>query len=75
MAILSEIGETIVYLRRQKGFTQERLALECGISISYLRLIEHGAANPTTHELCLIADGLEMEFQNPFADTAPIVLR
>lgn len=46
MSVLDEIGATVIYLRKEKGLTQERLALECAISVSYLRLIEHGNANP-----------------------------
>lgn len=66
MSIFDEIGETIIYLRKLKGFTQEELALECGISVSYLRLIEHGDANPTINELWRLAEVLDVEFQNPF---------
>lgn len=67
MSIYEELGETIVYLRKEKGLTQEILALETGISVSYLRLIEHGKANPTINELWKIAEVLEVELRNPFA--------
>ncbi len=67
MSIYDEIGETIIYLRRRKGFTQEQLALECEISVSYLRLMEHGDANPTINELWRIAEVLGVELRNPFA--------
>ena len=67
MSIYEEIGETIVYLRKNKGLTQENLALETGISVSYLRLIEHGSANPTINELWKIAEVLDVQLRNPFA--------
>ena len=67
MSIYQEIGETIVLIRKEKGFTQESLALETEISVSYLRLIEHGRANPTINELLKIAEVLEVELRNPFA--------
>ena len=66
MSIYEEIGKTIIFLRKQKCLTQEMLVLECDISTSYLRLIEHGNANPTINELLKIADVLEIELQNPF---------
>lgn len=66
MSIFDEIGETIIYLRKLRGFTQEELALECGISVSYLRLIEHVDANPTINELWRLAEVLDVELQNPF---------
>ncbi len=72
MLIHDEIGETIVRLRKERGYTQEQLALECGISVSYLRRIEHGDANPTINELWLIAEMLEVNLRNPFE--VPIAL-
>ena len=66
MSIYEEIGQTIVYLRKEKGLTQEKLTSETGISVSYLRLIEHGNANPTINELRKIAEVLDVELQNPF---------
>lgn len=65
MSIYDEIGNTIVWMRKQKEMTQEWLALECEISISYLRRIEHGTANPTIGELYIIARALDMELRNP----------
>ena len=73
MSIYEQIGKTIVYLRKDRGLTQENLALETGISVSYLRLIEQGKANPTINELWKIAEVLDVELQNPFAATAVAV--
>lgn len=67
MSIFVEIGTTIVSLRKEKGLTQEQLALECEISVSYLRRIEHSQANPTIHALWRLAEVLEVELQNPLA--------
>lgn len=65
MTIHVEMGKCIVEWRKALGFTQERLALECEISASYLRLIEHGQANPTIGELMKIAEVLGIELMNP----------
>ena len=65
MSVYKEIGETIVNYRREKGCTQEWLALECDISVSYLRQIEHGKANPTIAELLIIVSVLGLGFRNP----------
>lgn len=67
MSVYDEIAQTIVRIRKQKGFTQEKLALECCISVSYLRRIEHGTANPTINELWRIAEELDLEIRNPLA--------
>lgn len=66
MSINDKIGKCIVISRKLKNMTQEKLALECEISPSYLRLIEHGIANPTINELLKIAEALGVELQNPF---------
>ena len=55
MSILQEIGQNVVRLRKQKWYTQERLALEAEMSVSYLREIEHGKANPTVFALMRLA--------------------
>ena len=73
MSIYDEIGETIVCLRKDKGLIRESLALETGISVSYLRSIEHGKANPTINELWKIAEVLEVDLRNPFSVTVGAV--
>ena len=67
MTIHDDIGRTIVTGRTLRGLSQEQLALECEMSVSYLRRIEHGAANPTINELSRITDALGAEFQNPIS--------
>lgn len=47
MSINEDISKAIVDIRKQKSLSQEYLALECDMSVSYLRRIEHGTANPT----------------------------
>ena len=66
MSIYYEIGKRIVLSRMLKNMTQENLALECGISPSYLRMIEHGKANSTINELSKIAKALDTKLLNPF---------
>ena len=65
MTIHDGIGRTIVDIRTSRSLSQEQLALECEISVSYLRRIEHGTANPTINELSRIATVLGAEFRNP----------
>lgn len=69
MSIYDDIGAAIVDLRKRENFTQEELALECEISVSYLRRIEHGDANPTIHKLHTIAEVLNVELRTPFVDS------
>ena len=64
MSIFVEIGQNIVSTRKRKGMTQEALALNADMSVSYLRRIEHGTANPTLDALCRIADALGEPFND-----------
>ena len=53
----SKIGEVVVKLRKEKGFSQEKLALESGISRKGMHLIESGKGEPkleTIERICLV---------------------
>ena len=65
MTIHNDIGGTIGKTRALRDISQEQLALECEMGVSYLRRIEHGTANPTVNELSRIAEALGAEFRNP----------
>ena len=80
MTIHNDIGGTTGKARALRDISQEQLALECEMGVSYLRRIEHGTANPTVNELSRIAEALGAEFRNPIyvpelTDTAPEKLR
>lgn len=56
-----EIGQNIVLLRKAKNISQEQLALRAEMSVSFLRDIEHGQANPSLESLERLADILGVE--------------
>ena len=64
MSILQNIGQYIVSTRKEKGFSQEQLALRSEMSVSYLRTIEHRTANPTILTLVRIASTLDVPLNN-----------
>ena len=49
-----EIGQNIVTLRKERGIKQEQLALDSGVSVSFLRDIEHGRVNVSLEKLAVI---------------------
>ena len=53
------VGYRIKELRKQCGFTQEKVANDLFMSQSYLRLIEHGKANPSINLVDRIISYLE----------------
>jgi transcriptional regulator with XRE-family HTH domain len=55
------IGKQIKSYRKQKGFTQEGLAMKANISRSYLADVERDRYNPSLDTLTRIAAALEIE--------------
>jgi transcriptional regulator with XRE-family HTH domain len=53
-----EIGKNIVSLRKMKSLTQEDLAFEADMSVSFLRDVEHGRTNLSLDSLNRIAPAL-----------------
>ncbi len=60
MDATDKVRQNIVKIRREKGYTQERLAYEAEISKGYLSEIESGKKSPTVRILQKIADTLEV---------------
>ena len=58
---LVAIGGAVRALRKDKGFSQESLALTTGIERSYLSGIERGAQNVTVMKLALLASALDVK--------------
>lgn len=56
-----EIGQNIVLLRRARHISQEQLALRSEMSVSFLRDIEHGRANPSLDSLWQLSETLEVD--------------
>ncbi|WP_298435057.1 helix-turn-helix transcriptional regulator [Ottowia sp.] len=53
-------GTRLAALRRAKGISQERLALESGLARSYLSGIERGIRNIALVNICVLAATLEL---------------
>lgn len=58
MNINTQLGMRIRYLRKQKGLSQEDLALDSGVNKNYLSDLERGERNPTIVVLEKIATSL-----------------
>lgn len=61
--ITEEVGKRIQDIRKSKGLSQEKLALNAGIDRTYLAGIESGKRNATivSLEKVVIALGVEMK--------------
>jgi transcriptional regulator with XRE-family HTH domain len=54
-------GSRLAKLRKERGWSQEQLALESGIARSYLGGVERGQRNIALLNICKLADTLEIK--------------
>jgi transcriptional regulator with XRE-family HTH domain len=60
-------GEAIRNLRKQRGMSQEGLALACGLDRTYISGIERGTRNPSLTNIFKIAAALRITPAELFA--------
>lgn len=60
MDIRLQVGRNLKRLRKEKGWSQEDLAFECGLHRTYISGIERGARNPTVLILARLARTLNV---------------
>jgi transcriptional regulator with XRE-family HTH domain len=53
-------GERLIELRKAKGWSQERLSLESGVTRSYLGGVERGQRNIALVNICRLAEALSV---------------
>lgn len=63
---LHEFGIRLAELRKQKGISQEKLALESGLARSYLSGVERGQRNISLLNIYKIADTLDIAIESFF---------
>lgn len=63
MNIFIELGMRIAYLRREKKWSQEDLALESNINRNYISDLERGKRNPSLLILSRIAKALGISLE------------
>ena len=65
----NQLGEDLKFTRKAKPLTQAELAVNCGLSVPAIRLMERGWGNVCSWEKALTALGLVLEGRNlPAAD-------
>lgn len=62
-------GERLRQLRRERGFTQEEIALRADITTSYYGQLERGIANPTISMLNKICEVMDISITDIFTDS------
>ena len=54
-------GEILRTSRNKIGFSQEQLALDCGLDRTYISLLERGLRQPTLTTLFTLANSLDIK--------------
>ena len=60
MDIRRRVGLNVKRYRKERGFSQEGLALECGVHRTYVSGVERGIRNPTVVVLERVARALDV---------------
>jgi len=63
-----QFGRRIKQLRKERGMTQEQLALTANIERSYLGAIERGERSPTLDKISSIAKALKVSIEKLFRE-------
>lgn len=62
-----ELGNKIIALRKQKGFTQEELVERCNINVRTLQRIESGEVSPRSYTIKTILTALDYDYEELYA--------
>jgi transcriptional regulator with XRE-family HTH domain len=61
-----ELGQKILELRKQKGFTQEELVEQCNINVRTIQRIEAGDVSPRSYTIKAILEALGFNYEEVF---------
>jgi transcriptional regulator with XRE-family HTH domain len=67
--VRKKLGQRVRYLRRKKGWSQERLAYESGLGRSFTGAIERGEKDIRIRTLCKLADIFKIKLSVLFKGT------
>lgn len=68
MALQEQFAKAVIRLRNDQGLSQEKFALESGISSRYMTDIERGKRKLSLEYIEKIARGLKMKVSDLFAE-------
>lgn len=66
-SFLKDFGRRMAIVRKQKGFTQEKLGFTVGLSPAYIGFIEQGRRNPTVLNIYRISKVLDISLKDIFS--------
>lgn len=60
-ALSRAFGITVARLRKKKGWSQEVLGYESGLTRTYISLLERGESSPTLNTITVLATNLDLD--------------
>lgn len=72
MNLQQKLGLAIIKLRKEKGLSQEKFALEADVDRRYMSDLENGKRNPSLEIIEKIANRLEMPISELFSEVEKI---
>lgn len=66
MEVCKKFGKKVAELRKQKGFSQEKLGLEADVDRSQISKIERGACNTKLQSIAKISMALDVKISELF---------
>ena len=61
MDVQKKFGQKLTKIRKEKGWSQEKLSLDSGLARSYLGGVERGQRNISLINICKLAESLEVK--------------
>jgi transcriptional regulator with XRE-family HTH domain len=68
----TRVARNIKRFRKERGFSQEGLAFECGLHRTYISGVERGIRNPTVKVLGKIASALKVDVEQLLSSPPPV---
>lgn len=68
-------GKVLQSMRLKKGFSQEKLALECGLDRTFISMLERGLRQPSLTTLVKIANTLQIKPSKLLVETEKKLLK
>ena len=65
----NQVGQNLKNFRKKRGLTLSKLSEKCGLSVSYLSLLERDMNNPTLSSIQSICSALDVSLAELFSDT------
>ena len=73
--VMKSVGRRIAELRHGQNWTQDELATELDVTVKYVQRVEGGAENLTLKSLVRVADLLDVDVSELFAEPLSLDVR